>query len=151
MKFFAVLALICTSLVASLPRVRREAYKLPDGAELIVGNIQTTFTCEGYRYGYYADIDNNCKIFHVCQTITHADDTTETLQWSFFCGNQTVFNQLSLTCAFPEDAVPCSDAKDFYYVNDNIGDENALFLTDNDVEKANQAKFSAYGTRSGKK
>ncbi|KAH9361165.1 hypothetical protein HPB48_003027 [Haemaphysalis longicornis] len=57
---------------------------------------------------------------------------------SFLCGNQTVFNQLSLTCAFAEEAVPCNNAPDFFYVNDNIGVETAPFLTDNDVQRAAQ-------------
>ncbi|XP_023241233.1 uncharacterized protein LOC111639581 [Centruroides sculpturatus] len=129
MKYFAVLALICTSLVASLPRVRREAYELPHGAQELIGNIRTSFTCEGRKYGFYADIDSDCKIFHVCYPIRTADgiadDIIDIKQWSFFCGDKTIFNQQSLTCAFPKDAVPCSDAKDYYYVNDYFDDENA--------------------------
>ncbi|CAN7938597.1 unnamed protein product [Ixodes hexagonus] len=116
---------------------KRAAYELPDGADLIVGSIKTSFNCPA-KNGYFADVDNNCQVFHVCNVVTHPDGNTEVQQYSFFCGNQTVFNQLSLTCAFPEEAVPCNNAPDFFYVNDNIGVENAPFLTDADVQKAAQ-------------
>lgn len=135
MKFAVAVALIVAAAVTARPRSKREAYDLPDGAELIVGNIKTTFECPA-KNGYFADVDNECLIFHVCNVVTHADGKTEIQQFSFFCGNQTMFNQLSLTCAFPEDAVPCQNAPDFFYVNDNIGIPDAPFLTDADVEKA---------------
>jgi hypothetical protein len=138
MKSVAVIALAVVAIAVALPRNKRQAFFLPDGVELIVGPINTNFNCDGLRYGYYADIDNNCQIFHVCNPITHADGNQETLQYSFFCGNQTVFNQLTLTCAFPEDAVPCQNARDFYYVNDNIGIEDAVFLKEEDIVRASQ-------------
>lgn len=47
--------------------------KLPAGAELVLGDyVQTTFSCEDeehQRYGYYADVDNNCQVFHVCNPV----------------------------------------------------------------------------------
>ncbi|XP_022248988.1 uncharacterized protein LOC111087255 [Limulus polyphemus] len=113
---------------------KRRAYELPDGAELLVGNIRTTFSCPGD--GYYADVDNDCKIFHVCHTVTHANGKSEVLQWSFLCGNLTFFNQLTLTCGFSEETVQCTNAPGFFYVNGNIGLEDTLFLTEQDIEKA---------------
>ncbi|KAG0433155.1 hypothetical protein HPB47_020185 [Ixodes persulcatus] len=121
----------------SSPQAKREAYVLPDGAEFIVGGFRTSFTCPA-KNGYFADVDNNCQIFHVCNVVNYPDGKTEVQQYSFFCGNQTVFSQLSLTCTFPEEAVPCNNAPDFFYVNDNIGIEKAPFLTDNDVQRASQ-------------
>ncbi|XP_067124228.1 U-scoloptoxin(01)-Er1a-like [Centruroides vittatus] len=135
-KYFVIAMIIIVAV--ALPRVKRRAYDLPDGAELIVESIKTTFSCEGLGRGYYADVDNECKIFHICNPITHADGTQESEQYSFFCGNLTIFNQLSLTCNYPEDSIPCEKAKDFYYVNDNIGYEEIPFLTEEDVEKAQQ-------------
>lgn len=39
---------------------------LPDGIENILGFVpKSTFKCE--RDGYFGDIDNDCKIFHLCQ------------------------------------------------------------------------------------
>lgn len=55
--------------------------------------------------------------------------------YSFFCGNQTVFNQLTLTCSHPEEAVPCPNAPDFFYVNDNFGRQDVPFLTDDDLQR----------------
>ncbi|KAL3170040.1 hypothetical protein MRX96_015112 [Rhipicephalus microplus] len=131
-----ILAAVAVAAIA-LPRSKRAAYELPDGAEFLVGGFRTSFTCPA-KNGYFADVDNNCQIFHVCNVVTHADGNTEVQQYSFLCGNQTVFNQLSLTCAFAEEAVPCQNAPDFFYVNDNIGVETAPFLTDNDVQRAAQ-------------
>ena len=51
----------------------RMAYVLPDGSDSLVANMKTTFSCDNLPYGYYADVDNDCKIFHVCQPITDAD------------------------------------------------------------------------------
>ncbi|KAL1415117.1 hypothetical protein MTO96_006908 [Rhipicephalus appendiculatus] len=117
-------------------RRRREAYLLPDGAELLLGSVKTTFKCPGD--GYYADMDNDCKVFHVCHDVLGPEGAVghEMQHFSFLCGNQTVFNQLSLTCAYEEDAVPCQNAKDFYYLNANIGDPTAEFLSDNDIQRA---------------
>lgn len=135
MKFAVAVVVIAAAAVTARTRSKREAYDLPDGAELIVGSIKTTFECPA-KNGYFADVDNECLIFHVCNVVTYPDGKTEVQQFSFFCGNQTMFNQLTLTCAFPEDAVPCQNAPDFFYVNDNIGIPDAPFLTDADVEKA---------------
>lgn len=59
------------------------------------------------------------------------------MQWSFMCGNQTVFNQFSFTCSYPEDAVPCGSARDFFYLNANIGaGPNVPFHNEQDVARA---------------
>ncbi|XP_076315794.1 uncharacterized protein LOC143228414 [Tachypleus tridentatus] len=133
-----------------LGQAKRAAFKLPDGAQLIVGNINTDFSCDGLGYGYYADVTNNCQIFHVCvpSVLDNGDQTI--YQYSFLCGNQTVFNQLTLTCAFQEEATPCSNAADFYYDNNSIGIDDAPFLTDDDVQRANQL-IGGYGSRVQKK
>lgn len=123
--------------VTARPRPKRQVYDLPAGAELLLGDIISSFHCIGD--GYYADVDNDCKIFHVCHTMTHADGYREMRQYSFFCGNQTVFNQLSFTCAHEEEAVPCQNAPDFYYLNGNIGDDTAPFLVDDDMERGANA------------
>ena len=90
---------------------KRVAYDLPDGVELLIGSYKTTFSCQGLRYGYYADVENDCKLFHICHTVELADGTVQNNHWSFVCGNQTVFNQLTLTCSNPEDAIPCENAR----------------------------------------
>ena len=44
--------------------------------------------------GYYADIANDCQVFHICQPVTYADGETETFKWSMICPAQTVFDQV---------------------------------------------------------
>ncbi|CAL1290734.1 unnamed protein product [Larinioides sclopetarius] len=136
MKFsIALIFLSGLSLTLAASRSKRAAYELPDSAELIVGAIRTSFICS--NDGYYADVDNNCQIFHVCHTVVNMDGSSEMLQWSFFCGNQTVFNQFSFTCSYPEDAVPCGSARDFYYLNANLGaGPNVPFHNEQDVARA---------------
>ncbi|XP_076315570.1 uncharacterized protein LOC143228138 [Tachypleus tridentatus] len=150
MKCILLVASMLMAVIFSLPRAKRAAFELPDGAQLIVDSINTGFSCDGLGHGYYADVTNNCQIFHVCvpSVLDNGDQTI--YQYSFFCGNQTVFNQLTLTCAFQEEAIPCANAPDFYFVNDNIGIEDALFLTDDDVQRANQL-IGGYGSRVQKK
>ena len=133
---FCVLLIVAA--VSAKSRNKREAFDLPDGADLLVGSVKTNFACPQNAVGYFADTDNNCQIFHVCNTIVEEDGTVETQQYSFLCGNQTVFNQLSFTCAMPEDAVPCSEAPSFFYLNDNLrlGDPKVAFLDDQDVQRA---------------
>ncbi|GIZ01051.1 hypothetical protein CEXT_625961 [Caerostris extrusa] len=127
-----VLSGLALSLAAS--RSKRAAYELPDGAELLVGAVKTSFACA--NDGYYADIDNNCQIFHVCHTVVKPDGNAEMLQWSFLCGNQTVFNQFSFTCSSYEDAIPCAAARDFFYLNANIGaGPNVPFHNEQDVAR----------------
>uniref|UniRef100_A0A4Q8K6M6 U83-Liphistoxin-Lth1a_1 n=1 Tax=Liphistius thaleban TaxID=1905330 RepID=A0A4Q8K6M6_9ARAC len=135
MKVTLVVVLCGLTLAAAASRSKRAAYELPDGAELLVGPIRTAFACSSD--GYYADVENNCQIFHVCHTVPHDDGSSETQQWSFLCGNQTVFNQLTFSCAYPEEAVPCPNARDFYYLNQNLGaGPNVPFLTEQDVARA---------------
>lgn len=96
-------------------------YTLPDGADLILGAINTGFSCDGRIYGYYADQGNDCRIFHVCVPDVFPDGTTQTRMYSFFCGNQTVFDQAQLACAHPQDVTPCDQAQNYYSVNENFG------------------------------
>lgn len=109
--------------------------------------IRTTFSCDGLGYGYYADLDNDCKIFHVCQTFKMSDGSLYNNHWSFMCGNQTIFNQVSLSCSHPEDSVPCENAKDFYHVNDYFGDVTAPSVKEADLNQAQEMVSKAYGSR----
>ncbi|XP_035231692.1 U-scoloptoxin(01)-Cw1a-like [Stegodyphus dumicola] len=115
---------------------KKDSYALPEGAELLVGPIRSTFSC--FSNGYYADVDNNCQIFHICYTTDNPDGTRSQHQYSFVCGNQTVFNQLTFTCTYPEDAVPCVNAQDFYYLNTHVeaADPDVHFLDDQDIQRA---------------
>lgn len=97
-------------------------FVLPDGANIIVGQIREGFSCEGKIYGYYADVNNECKIFHVCVPVLDAEGqpSQPALIFSFFCGNGTLFNQENLVCDHSEN-VDCSQAENFYSVNQEFG------------------------------
>ncbi|GAB6031116.1 hypothetical protein CHUAL_007923 [Chamberlinius hualienensis] len=97
-------------------------FVLPDGANIIVGEIREGFTCEGKIYGYYADINNDCKIFHVCVPVLDAEGqpSQPALIFSFFCNNGTLFNQENLVCDHAEN-VDCSQSETFYSVNQEFG------------------------------
>ncbi|CAB4067643.1 unnamed protein product [Lepeophtheirus salmonis] len=92
------------------------AYQFPTDAELYLdAPVSTSFTCDGQPYGYYADVDNNCQIFHICLPIEDdAGQIIETTQYSFICGNTTMFDQNTLTCNYPEYAFPCNEAPSLY-------------------------------------
>ena len=51
--------------------------------------IDSSYVCSDE--GIYADINNNCEIFHICHITERADGSGADLrQYSFMCGNQTV-------------------------------------------------------------
>ena len=45
-------------------------------------------------YGYYADVANDCQLFHVCYPILYPGGGQEMVKWSFICPNQTIFDQV---------------------------------------------------------
>ncbi|CAG0918314.1 unnamed protein product [Notodromas monacha] len=94
---------------------------LPSNSTSIRANIVDTFSCDGKIYGYYADPDNECQIFHICMPDVFPDGREETRRWSFVCPEETIFDQSHLVCARPEDALPCEEAVNFYNVNENFG------------------------------
>ena len=108
----------------------RSAFEFSAGVEAILSSpISTSFACDGLPYGYYADTDNNCEIFHVCLPIQDDEgQIIETAQFSFACGNQTVFSQDSLTCNTPDAAFPCSEAASLY---DSVNAEFGRIPDDN--------------------
>merc|ERR1712203_146485 len=89
------------------------ALGLPADSRSIRDRLVDEFSCEGRPYGYYADIANECQVFHMCQPVTYADGETETFKWSMICPEQTVFDQSTLVCAFPLDAIPCEESEAF--------------------------------------
>ncbi|XP_050296104.1 serine-rich adhesin for platelets-like [Anthonomus grandis grandis] len=73
----------------------------------------TNFTCVGKVIGgYYADLETNCQMFHVC-TIGQAD---EPMDIRFLCLNGTVFDQETRVCE-RIDEVDCSKSERFYSLN----------------------------------
>lgn len=47
-------------------------------------------------YGYYADVDNECQVFHVCHPYVDGDLLVKLRMFSFICGPGLVFDQEKL-------------------------------------------------------
>ena len=109
---------IMAPLISSAPQspANALAYTFPADAEtLLKSQLKTSFSCDGKAYGYYADVDNNCQVFHICLPIEDdAGAVIETAHWSFICGNQTIFDQATLTCNHEADALSCAEAPSLY-------------------------------------
>lgn len=56
-------------------------------------------------------------------------------QYSFMCGNQTIFNQFSMTCATREESLPCEYAPEFFELNKRVqeGRPDVLLHTEDDI------------------
>ncbi|CAG9861920.1 unnamed protein product [Phyllotreta striolata] len=73
----------------------------------------TNFSCVGKVIGgYYADLETNCQMFHVC-TIGQLD---EPMDIRFLCLNGTVFDQETRVCE-RIDEVDCTKSEQFYSLN----------------------------------
>ncbi|XP_053633581.1 U-scoloptoxin(01)-Cw1a-like [Cherax quadricarinatus] len=114
------LALVAVLVLASVATARMP-YQLPADVEQYLSSpIQTTFSCDNLPYGYYADVDNNCELFHVCFPV--ADEIgalVETAHFTFACGNETVFDQESLVCSHKDLSFPCSEARTLYELSNS--------------------------------
>ena len=64
-----------------------EPLNLSSGASFMLGAISTTFSCLDRPYGYYADPDNNCHIFHVCNSSFFPDGSVHTYQYRSVLSN----------------------------------------------------------------
>ncbi|XP_063842485.1 uncharacterized protein LOC135090092 [Scylla paramamosain] len=115
LKMKVLAALLCLAVATSA----RMAYKFSDGYLDILGAEPVqNFDCKDRSYGYYADVAASCQVFHVClPVVDEAGQLLETAHFSFFCGNETIFDQESLTCAHPDYALPCSEAETFYQIS----------------------------------
>ncbi|RWS05136.1 uncharacterized protein B4U79_08372, partial [Dinothrombium tinctorium] len=87
---------------------------LPVNVEKMIGRLDTSFTCKGKAYGYYADVRNGCKIYHVCKEQKHPFEKSY-LHFSFLCNPGTIFDQKFLTCVKPnEAAIACRDSEIYF-------------------------------------
>ena len=96
---------------------------LPSNATSIRASemISERFSCMGRHYGYYADPDNDCQLFHVCLPVQFDDGRSSMYKWSFVCPEDTIFNQETFTCSRREDAIACEDSERFYNLNEDFG------------------------------
>ena len=91
-------------------------YEFANEAEsLLIAPLVKSFSCEGRDYGYYADVANNCQVFHICwPKMNELEDIVGMNMWSFICGNQTVFDQATLTCNHVSAAFPCEESESLF-------------------------------------
>jgi len=76
---------------------------------------ETSFSCDGYIEGYYADPEAECQTFHICAN----DGIGGLLKYSFLCPNGTIFNQQYFICDWWFN-VDCSQAEDYYALNEEV-------------------------------
>ncbi|XP_037772448.1 probable ATP-dependent RNA helicase ddx42 [Penaeus monodon] len=98
-----------------------EPLNLPSGASFLLGSISSSFNCLDRPYGYYADQDNSCRVFHVCNPALFSNGAVETYQYSFMCGEGTVFDQKELACVTESSAIPCQESSNYFYTNEQFG------------------------------
>ena len=74
-------------------------------ADLLDAPYDYGFNCDQQDagYGYYADVNNACKVFHICVPIYDNEGSLDRMdKYSFVCGEGTQFDQSTLTCNYPE-------------------------------------------------
>ncbi|KAF2357788.1 Chitin binding domain [Trinorchestia longiramus] len=109
----------------------RVAYDFSDGIFSVLRTpLQESFSCDSKVYGYYADISNACQVFHICLPVMDAlGNRISTDQFSFFCGNRTVFSQDSLQCVHEEEAYPCELSESIYdLANSKFGTSEGIAI-----------------------
>jgi len=101
---------------------KKEASPTVNGSEAVNSSEAASssgFSCGGRIFGYYGDV-KNCSLFHYCEPFTDPEKNQFVLHAAYLCPNETVFNQLSLTCVYPNEALDCARAPEYYYVNSHV-------------------------------
>lgn len=71
----ALWTLVVVVVLAACGRLASGAMNLPDGIENVLGFVpKSSFQCE--RDGYFGDVENDCRIFHLCQKQIHSNGRT---------------------------------------------------------------------------
>jgi len=77
---------------------------------------EKTFSCYGRAFGQYADIQKECRVFHLCYP--YFNSTTDELLYqriSFLCDNDSVFDQKRFICVDNSTIEhKCSDSEALY-------------------------------------
>ena len=74
------------------------------------------------RYGYYADVANECQLFHVCYPVLYPDGQQEMIKWSFVCPNQTIFDQVTVTDQYSAAHTPTFNTNTWHHAG--LGGDN---------------------------
>lgn len=112
------------------PRESKEAdfLGLPYGSTAILGDdIDTSFDCKGRSYGYYADVKNQCKVYHVCSPKLDEFGVRFYEHYSFVCAEGLIFDQQKLTCVPSAQAYgECAVAEKLYHRTADLFNRNHL-------------------------
>nr|ATU82869.1 secreted Chitin-binding peritrophin-like protein [Pristhesancus plagipennis] len=81
----------------------------------------TSFSCQDRPIGYYADVETNCQVYHMCGEGGR--------QYSYTCPNTTLFHQRMLICAHWYQ-VNCNRSMADYSANLLIGQRDKPFVED---------------------
>ena len=100
---------------------------------------ETSFGCDGYIEGYYADPEAECQAFHICANFGDAN----LVKYSFLCPNGTLFNQQYFICDWWFN-VDCSQVPVLSSLNDQDHLQAEDFYSLNaDVKAAGEAATEA--------
>ncbi|XP_047517579.1 uncharacterized protein LOC125057748 [Pieris napi] len=86
----------------------------------------TRFTCQGRPSGYYADVETDCQIYHMCDGLGR--------QFSYSCPNTTLFQQRMLVCDHWY-MVNCSNSENDYDANLLIGQRDKPFVSEEEMRQ----------------
>jgi len=110
--------LLFIALIAVSNAEEDHSFELPSEWYNIRSNIDTSFSCVGRAYGYYADVANDCQVYHVCQPRLEDERTVYTHN-PFICPLGTVFDQVVLTCVHATADFNCADSINHYVATEN--------------------------------
>jgi hypothetical protein len=75
--------------------------------------LESSFSCEHKKYGYYADVANKCRVYHICQPV-QMENGLQMIRTSFFCPAATIFDQMKHICIHEADALTCGSAPQYF-------------------------------------
>ncbi|KAK7076603.1 hypothetical protein SK128_012562 [Halocaridina rubra] len=106
--------------------------------------IDSGFSCQGRLYGYYADVVNDCRAYHVCEPIVNENgELIEMAHFTFLCGQNTLFDQEHLACNHRGVAFPCSEAETIYdATNLQLRQEQEAREWEAQIEREQDSPFS---------
>lgn len=104
---FILLKLKVTNYYVVQDRNRLETYEEVSSEQNdidIFANLTFRFICKEMPPGFYADMDYNCRIFHVCENSGDG--------FPVICANDTVFDQKQRICT--DEIIDCQHAHEWY-------------------------------------
>ena len=64
------------------------SYLLADGWDgVLTRQLDSSFSCDGRQYGYFADVYNDCQLFHVCMPIVDSEGQVSRCRTLVICSS----------------------------------------------------------------